>query len=67
MLHYGQMKGIQPFLKKLNGLWEDNDLTQIAEVLGTSQTQYARYEHGANEIPIRHLVPLCPFYKVFDD
>lgn len=52
--------------KQIRGLWEDNDLTQaeIAEVLGTSQTMYARYERGANEMPIRHLVTLCKFYNV---
>mgnify|MGYP002508304969 CR=1 FL=1 len=39
-------------------LREDNDLTQeqIAQILGTSQTMYARYERGANELPIRHLI-----------
>ena len=39
----------------LRGLREDNDLTQaqVAEVLGTSQTMYARYERGANEMPVR--------------
>ena len=52
------MKSIQ---QKLRGLREDNDLTQaqIAQVLGTSQTMYARYERGANELPIRHLITLC--------
>jgi len=57
------------YLDKLRGLREDNDLTQtqIAEVLGTSQTMYARYERGANEMPIRHLVTLCKFYNVSAD
>ena len=57
------------YLEKLRGLREDNDLTQtqIAEVLGTSQTMYARYERGANEMPIRHLVTLCKFYNVSAD
>lgn len=57
------------YLDKLRGLREDNDLTQtqIAEVLGTSQTMYARYERGANELPIRHLVTLCKFYNVSAD
>ena len=73
LLHYGQtsgqVKSMQTFLKKLKGLREDNDLTQtqIAEVLGTSQTMYARYERGANEMPIRHLVTLCKFYNVSAD
>lgn len=56
-------------IELIRGLREDNDLTQaqIAEVLGTSQTMYARYERGANEIPIRHLVTLCHFYNVSAD
>ena len=73
LLHYGKtdsrVKKMQTFLEKLKGLREDNDLTQaqVAEVLGTSQTMYARYERGANELPIRHLVTLCKFYNVSAD
>ncbi len=61
--------GVFVNLVRLRGLREDNDLTQtqIAEVLGTSQTMYARYERGANEMPIRHLVTLCKFYNVSAD
>ena len=57
------------YMEKLRGLREDNDLTQaqIAEVLKTSQTMYARYERGANELPIRHLIALCHFYNVSAD
>ena len=53
----------------MRALREDNDLTQVqlAEVLGTSQTMYARYERGANELPIRHLITLCQFYNVSAD
>lgn len=60
---------MRTFLEKLRGLREDNDLTQsqVAQVLGTSQTMYARYERGANEMPIRHLVTLCRFYNVSAD
>lgn len=60
---------MRTFLEKLRGLREDNDLTQaqIAQVLGTSQTMYARYERGANEMPIRHLVTLCRYYNVSAD
>ena len=56
-------------LNKLRGLREDNDLTQtqIAEVLGTSQTMYARYERGANEMPIRHLITICRYYNISAD
>lgn len=54
------------YIERIRELREDNDLTQkqVAEVLGTSQTMYARYERGANELPIRHLVTLCQFYNV---
>ena len=57
------------YLARMRALREDNDLTQaqVAQVLGTSQTMYARYERGANELPIRHLVTLCRFYNVSAD
>lgn len=57
------------YVKKIRDLREDHDKTQkeIAEVLGTSQTMYARYERGANELPIRHLVTLCSYYGVSAD
>ena len=57
------------YMEKLRGLREDNDLTQaqVAEILGTSQTMYARYEREANELPIRHLIALCKFYNVSAD
>ena len=60
------MKSIQ---QKIRGLREDNDLTQtqVAQVLGTSQTMYARYERGANELPIRHLITLCHINNVSAD
>ncbi len=57
------------YAEKMRGLREDNDLTQqqVADVLKTSQTMYARYERGANEMPIRHFVTLCKFYNVSAD
>lgn len=60
---------MRSFTEILRGLREDNDLTQsqVAEVLGTSQTMYARYERGANEMPLHHLVTLCKFYNVSAD
>ena len=60
---------VQIFTDKLRGLREDNDLTQqqIANVLGTSQTMYARYERGSNEMPLRHFTALCKFYNVSAD
>lgn len=57
------------YIKRIKDLREDNDLTQtqVAEYLGTSQTMYARYERGANELPIRHLMKLCDLYNVSSD
>ena len=53
----------------MRDLREDADLTQqqVAEILGTSQTMYARYERGANELPIHHLLTLCKLYHVSAD
>ena len=57
------------YCKIIRDLREDADLTQqqVAEILGTSQTMYARYERGANEMPIRHLIALSKLYKVSSD
>ncbi len=57
------------YMKKLRDLREDNDLTQeqVAKLLGTSQTMYARYERGANELPLRHFAALCRIYNVSAD
>ena len=57
------------YRKIMRDLREDADLTQqqVADYLGTSQTMYARYERGANELPIRHLTKLCRLYEVSAD
>ncbi|OUN86933.1 transcriptional regulator [Gemmiger sp. An50] len=57
------------YVRIIRDLREDADKTQteIAQVLGTSQTMYARYERGANELPIRHLISLCRYYRVSAD
>ena len=54
------------YRRRLRDLREDHDKTQqnIADVLGTSQTMYARYERGANELPVRHLIKLAEYYHV---
>ncbi len=56
-------------LKRMRDLREDHDYTQtnVANYLKTSQTMYARYERGANELPIHHLVSLCLLYHVSAD
>ena len=57
------------YIKILRDLREDHDKTQqeIADILGTSQTMYARYERGANELPLHHLITLCRYYRVSAD
>jgi transcriptional regulator with XRE-family HTH domain len=57
------------YIQRIRNLREDHDYTQeyIASYLGTSQTMYARYERGANELPIRHLIMLCKLYHVSSD
>ena len=51
---------------RIRDLREDHDKTQhnIADILGTSQTMYARYERGASELPVRHLIRLALYYNV---
>ena len=60
---------MEAYVKNIRDLREDADLTQtqVAEILGTSQTMYARYERGASELPIRHLISLCRLYRVSAD
>ncbi len=57
------------YIERIRALREDFDYTQeyVAHYLGTSQTMYARYERGANELPIRHLISLCKLYNVSSD
>ena len=57
------------YIKRIRDLREDSDRTQkqVADYLGTSQTMYARYERGANALPIHHLIALCKLYEVSAD
>lgn len=57
------------YVRIIRNLREDADMTQtqIAQILGTSQTMYARYERGASEMPIHHLITLCRYYHVSAD
>ena len=57
------------YIERIRALREDFDYTQeyVAHYLGTSITMYARYERGANELPIRHLISLCKLYNVSSD
>ena len=57
------------YIKRIRDLREDKEVTQreVAAVLQTSQTMYTRYERGANEMPIRHLITLTKYYGVTSD
>ena len=54
---------------RLRDLREDKDLLQIdiAKILDTTQTQYSRWERGAQEIPLHHAITLARYYKVSMD
>ena len=56
-------------INRIRDLRDDADLTQaeVAEILGTSQRVYSRYECGQRDLPLRHLVALCKFYNVSAD
>ena len=57
------------YYRRIRDTREDQDKTQedIAKYLGISQTQYSRYERGANEIPVHYLILVADFLKVSID
>lgn len=50
--------------KRIKDLREDTDLnqTQLAKMLGMSQTGYSKYETGENDIPTSILMELADYY-----
>ena len=60
---------MKTYVDIIRELREDRDLNQgyIAKILGTTQQVYSRYEKGENEMPVRHIITLCKFYKVSAD
>ncbi len=54
---------------RIRDLREDKDLnqTQVAKMLGMSQTGYSKYETGENDIPTAILIKLADFYDVSID
>lgn len=54
---------------RIRDLREDKDLnqTQVAKMLGMSQTGYSKYETGENDIPTAILIKLADFYNVSVD
>lgn len=55
--------------RKIRELREDSDLnqTQVAKMLGMSQTGYSKYETGENDIPTDILIKLAKFYNTSID
>lgn len=55
--------------KRIRDLREDWDMnqTQVAKMLGMSQTGYSKYETGENDIPTNILIKLADFYNVSVD
>lgn len=57
------------YINKIKELRNNRGLSQfqVAEILETTQQHYSCYENGKNELPIRHLITLCKYYKVSAD
>lgn len=55
--------------RRLRELRDEKDLTQteIAKMLGMSQTGYSKYETGENDIPTDVLIKLAKFYNTSID
>ena len=64
-----QQRRDEPYVARMRELRLKAGLTQgqVARAIGTSQTMYARYERGASELPIRHLIRLADYYGVSTD
>jgi len=57
------------YYQRLRDLRIDKDMTQqqVADLLGTRQEYYSKYELGKRELPLRHLKTLCEYYGVSSD
>ena len=55
--------------RRIRDLREDRDMnqTQVAKMLGMSQTGYSKYETGENDLPTAVLIKLADFYNVSID
>ncbi len=55
--------------RRIRDLREDRELTQtqLAKILGMSQTGYSKYETGENDIPTAILIQLALFYNTSID
>ena len=55
--------------QRLRDLREDHDMnqTQLAKLLGMSQTGYSKYETGENDVPTAILIKLANIYNTSVD
>ena len=55
--------------QRIRDLREDRDKnqTEIAKMLGMSQTGYSKYETGENDIPTEILIKLAAYYNTSID
>ena len=55
--------------RRIRDLRTDNDMTQseLAKLLGMSQTGYSKYETGENDIPTQILIKLARIYNTSID
>ena len=56
-------------LNRIKDLRDDNDLSQVkmAEIVGVSKSNYARWETDENIIPLKHLNKVCNYFNVSMD
>ena len=57
------------YYERIKNLRIDFDKTQkeLAEMLGTGQSYYAKYENGHRPLPLERLKELCLYYHVSAD
>lgn len=57
------------YAQRIKELRQQNNKKQeeIAEILGTSQQYYGKYELNKRPMPIEHLMTLCEYYNVSAD
>lgn len=55
--------------ERIKALREDHDLKQVdlAAVLSTEQSYYAKYENGKRPIPVDRIIRLCKYYNLSAD
>jgi len=51
---------------RMKELRKEHELTQAdaAKLLGVSTNHYGKYERGETDIPLKHVMELCTYYKV---